>query len=196
MSNLMKFEFAALDTTDAKDLGNTIMKENEASKLDKAKAMIFLRHNLDEGLKTGYLTIKDPLELWNNLKERYYHQKMMISPKTCYDLMHLRLKDFKSISEYNFALFKIDSEKNYEEGFKKYLELISCLLVAEQNNELLIKNHEIRPTESTPFPKVNATIHNNFEKYENHGCGHSHGHECGRRRNNYHSHGGHSPPFQ
>ncbi|PIN02698.1 hypothetical protein CDL12_24785 [Handroanthus impetiginosus] len=154
------------------------MKENEASKLDKAKVMIFLRHNLDEGLKTGYLTIKDPLELWNNLKERYYHQKMMISSKTCYDLMHLRLQDFKFIS------------------FKKYLELISCLLVAEQNNELLIKNHEIRPTESTPFPEVNATIHNNFEKYQNHGCGHSLGRECGRRPNNYHSHGGHSPPFQ
>jgi hypothetical protein len=44
-----------------------------------------------------------------------------------------------------------------ERGFKKYLELISCLLVAEQNNELLMKNHQSRPTGSSPFPKANAT---------------------------------------
>ncbi|PIN21177.1 hypothetical protein CDL12_06118 [Handroanthus impetiginosus] len=77
MSNLMKLEFAALDITgknylswvldaeihlDAKGLGNTIIKENEASKQDKAKAMIFLHHHLDKGLKTEYLIIKDPLE--------------------------------------------------------------------------------------------------------------------------------------
>jgi hypothetical protein len=33
---------------------------------------------------------------------------------------------------------------NIEQGFKKYSELISCLIVAEQNNELLMKimNHD------------------------------------------------------
>ncbi|XP_074373578.1 uncharacterized protein LOC141713914 [Apium graveolens] len=37
--------------------------------------MIFLRHHLDEGLKTEYLTIKDPSTLWKDLKERYDHKK-------------------------------------------------------------------------------------------------------------------------
>ncbi|XP_060185636.1 uncharacterized protein LOC132615101 [Lycium barbarum] len=37
--------------------------------------MIFLRHHLDEGLKVEYLTVKDPLELWTGLKERYDHIK-------------------------------------------------------------------------------------------------------------------------
>ena len=85
--------------------------------------------------------------------------------------MHLRLQDFKTVSEYNSALFKISSrlklcgekitdedmqEKTFttfhasnvllqqqyrERRFTKYSELISCLLVAEQNNELLMKNH-------------------------------------------------------
>ena len=41
--------------------------------------------------------------------------------------------------------------------FKKYSELISCLLVAEKNNELLIKNHQSRPTGSVAFPEANAT---------------------------------------
>ncbi|KAJ8899845.1 hypothetical protein K2173_019548 [Erythroxylum novogranatense] len=156
MSNLTKLEFVALDISgknylswvldveiylNAENLGNTIKEENQASEQDRAKAMIFLRRHLHEELKTEYLTIKDPL--W----------------------IHLRLQDFKSVSEYNSALFKISSqmelsgekitdadmlEKTFstfhvsnlllqqqyrERRFTKYSELISCLLVAEQNNE-------------------------------------------------------------
>ena len=85
---------------------------------------------------------------------------------------------FKTVSEYNFALFKINSqlklcgekiteedmlEKTFttfhasnvllqqqylERRFTKYFELISCLLVVEQNNELLMRNHQSRPTGS------------------------------------------------
>ena len=40
--------------------------------------------------------------------------------------------------------------------FTKYSELISCLLVVEQNNELLMKNHKSHPIGSESFPKVNA----------------------------------------
>ncbi|XP_056690343.1 uncharacterized protein [Spinacia oleracea] len=175
MSNLIKFEFAALDITgknylswvldaeihlDAKDFGETIKEGNKATSQNKAKAMIFLRHHLHEGLKIEYLTVKDLQILWNNLNER--------------------LQDFKSVSEYNSAMFKITSqlklrgekitdaeklEKTYstfhannivlqtqyrEKEFKKYSELIFCLLVVEQNNELLMKNHESRPTGFIP----------------------------------------------
>jgi hypothetical protein len=41
-----------------------------------------------------------------------------------------------------------------ERNFTRYSKLISCLLVAEQNNELLMKNHQSRPTGSTPFHKA------------------------------------------
>jgi hypothetical protein len=44
-----------------------------------------------------------------------------------------------------------------ERNFTRYSELISCLLVAEQNNELLIKNHQFCPTGFIPFPKANET---------------------------------------
>jgi hypothetical protein len=44
-----------------------------------------------------------------------------------------------------------------ERNFTRYYELISCLLVAEQNYELLMKNHQSRPTSSTPFPEANGT---------------------------------------
>ena len=100
--------------------------------------------------------------------------------------MHLRLQDLKTVSEYNSTLFKINSqlklcgEKITEEDmlkktfttfhasnvllqqqyrqrrFTKYSELISCLLVTKQNNELLMRNHQSRPTGSEPFSEVNA----------------------------------------
>ena len=72
--------------------------------------MVFLCHHLNEGLKNEYLTLKDPLILWKNLKERYDNQKTVILPKARYDWMHLRLQDFKTVAEYNSALFKISSE--------------------------------------------------------------------------------------
>ena len=227
MSNLTKLEFVALDISgknylswildaeihlEAMNLGDTIKDGNQASPQNRAKVMIFIRHHLHEELKTEYLTVKDPLILWNNLKERYEHQKTVILPKARYDWMHLRLQDFKSVSEYNSALFKISSqlklcgekitdedmlEKTYttfhasnvllqqqyrERKFTKYSELISCLLVAEQNNELLLKNHQSRPTGSTPFPEVNGTSYDNNRGYN--GRGRGHGRKRGGRTQN------------
>lgn len=68
-----------------------------------------------------------------------------------------------------------------EKDFKKYSKLISRLLVVEQNNKLLLKNHESlnieRNCNSASFSKVNATIHNNYRNERNHdrGRGHEHG---------------------
>lgn len=97
---------------EAMGLNNTIVKKNNASNQDWAKAMIFLRHqiHLDEGLKIEYFTVKDPLVLWMDLKARYDHLKMVVLPKPRYDWLHLRLQDFKSVSEYNSAMFKITSK--------------------------------------------------------------------------------------
>ena len=136
--------------------------------------------------------------------------------------MHLRLQDFKSVSEYNSAIFRISSqlqlcgekitdedmlEKTFstfhssnvllqqqyrEKGFRKYYELISCLLVAEQNNELLMKNHEARPTGLAPFPEMNVTTYhpyNGQSRGRGHGRGRGHsrgrGRGRGRGRNSY-----------
>ena len=177
MSNLTKLEFVALDISgnnylswildaeihlDASNLGETIKENNSASLQDCAKALIFLRHHLDESLKNEYLTVKDPLVLWQSLKDRYDHQKIVILPKARYDWLHLRLQDFQSVSKYNSALFKISSqlklcgenitdedmlEKTFttfhasnvliqqqyrERRFTKYSKLIACLLVAEK----------------------------------------------------------------
>ncbi|KAL0368344.1 UNVERIFIED_CONTAM: hypothetical protein Scaly_1053300 [Sesamum calycinum] len=45
-----------------------------------------------------------------------------------------------------------------ERGFKTYSQLISCLLVAEENNQLLLNNHHTRPTGSKPLPENSAAL--------------------------------------
>ncbi|KAI3468988.1 hypothetical protein Pfo_025651 [Paulownia fortunei] len=123
-------------------------------------------------------------ETGNEGNEAYDHQKTIILPKICYDWMHLRLQDFKSVSKYNSTMFKITYQLTLllRADFKKYSELISCLLVARQNNELLMKNHQYHPTRSTQFPKVNAMIVNDFgcSRYQGRGRGCRRGHSHGR----------------
>ena len=201
MANLAKLDYAALDITgknyltwvldtkihlEAWNLGDIIREENSSSSQDQAKTMIFIRRHLNEGLKSEYLTVEDLLALWNALKNIYNHQKTMILPRARYEWTHLRIQDFKSVAEYNSALFRITSQMKLcgdtitEEdmmektlntfhasnvllqqqyrarGFTEYNQLISVLLVAEQNNELLMKNHHSRPTGSALFPEVNV----------------------------------------
>jgi hypothetical protein len=88
--------------------------------------MIFLRHHLHEKLKTEYLTVKDLLTLWNNLRERYEHQKTVILPKARYDWIHLRLQDFKSVSDYNSTFFKISSQLK---GIIAPLVHVVCIII-------------------------------------------------------------------
>ncbi|XP_074378178.1 uncharacterized protein LOC141719705 [Apium graveolens] len=138
-------------------------------------------HHIHEDLKSEYLTIKNPPTLRNNLKDRFDHQKLVYLPSARYDWINLRLQDFKSIAEYNSALFK------------KYGELISLLLVAEKNNELLLKNHQIRPTGSAQLPEVHNTSFLKNERGKGHRGGRGYGRNRGRVNfrgwfhNQYHS---------
>ena len=78
-------------------------------------------------------------------------------------------------------------QQQYQERkFKKYYEL-SCLLVAEQNNELLMKNHQSRPTGTEPFPEVNVISSQTKGRGRSHGWGRGQGRGRGRGRNSrYH----------
>ncbi|XP_070005762.1 uncharacterized protein [Nicotiana sylvestris] len=74
-----------------------------------------------------------------------------------------------------------------EKGFKKYSELISLVLVAERNNDLLMRNHENRPTGSTPLPEVDE-VYSHYAKRGKgrgpiRGRGRGHGRGRGQGRN-------------
>ena len=218
---MTKLDFAALNLSgnnylqwvldmeihlDAMGLGDTIIEGNNASPRDRANAIVLIRRHIQDELKNEYLTIKDPLQLWKNLKQRYDQQKLMVLPKAQFDWMHLRFQDFKSVSDYNSAMFKIVSrlklcgEEISEEAmiektlstfhtthlllqqmyrlkeFKEHSELISHLLVAEQNNELLVQNHNARPTGSVPFPEANGTSFQRRGRSNGRGRGRGRGH--------------------
>ncbi|XP_075096298.1 uncharacterized protein LOC107825045 [Nicotiana tabacum] len=209
MSNLSKLEFVALD----------ISGKNYLSWVLDAEI-----HLAAKGLGNTITQVKDPLELWTGLKERYDHLKATVLPKARYEWMHLRLQDFKIVSEYNSVVFRITSQlklcgevmndedllektlttfyasnmvlqQQYREReFKNYSELISCLLVAEQHNTLLLKNHEARPTGSAPLSEANmAARRDKSGKRQNNNHGHMNVHRYGNGKRRYDSRhrGGH-----
>ncbi|CAM8954801.1 unnamed protein product [Rhodiola kirilowii] len=233
MTNLVKLDFSPLDiagtnymswTMDIEihlqsmSLSETIKEGNEPSEIVMAKSLIFIRRHLHEDLKNEYLTVKNPCELWKNLKERYDHQKAVMLPIYRDEWTALRFQDFKKVSEYNSAMFrivthlrfcgdiKIDDEmleKTFSTfhasnvtlqqqyhvwGFQRYSELIACLLIAEKNNELLIKNHQSCPTGSKAFPEANVVRFDRTElrdHLQGRGRGRGRGRGQGRGRGGY-----------
>jgi len=175
-------------------------------------AISIIRYHLIEGLKDQYLTMENPLDLWTALQRRYDHQKTVLLPKARYEWKNLRFMDYKSVDEYNSVLFKIVSmmrlcgeevtekellDKTFstfhstnvllhqqyrERGFATYIDLISCLLLAKANNELLMKNSEMRPPGSAPLPEAHKAEHEKKDpKESNHVYNERriHGRNCG-----------------
>ncbi|XP_073152059.1 uncharacterized protein [Henckelia pumila] len=215
MANITKLEFEALDITGknylswildaevhlvSKDLGNTIKEKNNEYPQDLAKSLLFLRHHPDDGLKAEYLTVKNPQEFWKNLKEKFDYQRSVVLPRARYEWIHLRLQDFKSVSDYNSALFKICSNlklcgENISD--QDLLEKTFSTFHASNNNELLLKNHQLRPTGSTPFPEANeisfseVNANSNQNPHIRRGPGRGHGRGRGHGQNkNYQQHDG------
>ncbi|KAL0461119.1 UNVERIFIED_CONTAM: hypothetical protein Slati_0739100 [Sesamum latifolium] len=78
-----------------------------------------------------------------------------------------------------------------ERGFKTYSELISCLLVAEENNQLLLNNHHTRPTGSKPLPKNSAALPEANATSSRKECGRYHGSPRGHSYERGRGHSGH-----
>ncbi|XP_021775350.1 uncharacterized protein LOC110739202 [Chenopodium quinoa] len=206
-------------TTDTTTSAMTV--EKPVTEQEKAKALVLLRHHLHEGLKTEYMMVEDPKELWDCLNERFGHHKRVLLPKELFDWTNLRFQDFKSVIDYNSTMHEIVSILRYcdhpvtdeqmiektlttfhasnillqeqyrERGFKKFNELMSVLLVAEQNSDLLLKNHNLRPTGSVAThheanatssypPEANATRRGGRGNYN--GRGNYHGQGRGKKQ--------------
>lgn len=92
-------------------------------------------------------------------------------------------KTFSTFHSTNMLL----QQRYRKKGFTTYASLISCLLQAEQNDELLIKDSEMRSPGSTPLPnthlgkkanKETNHVHDSQRSYER---GRWHGQGRGRR---------------
>ncbi|GJZ24929.1 retrovirus-related pol polyprotein from transposon TNT 1-94 [Tanacetum coccineum] len=86
-----------------------------------------------------------------------------------------------------FYASNINLQQQYRlQNFKRYSDLNVNLLVAEKNNELLMKNHQSRPTGSLALPEANA-VNNNDNK--NSGSKRRRGNPRGSGRGHYgHNH--------
>ena len=69
--------------------------------------MIFLHRYHDDDLKYEYLIVKNSSVLQKNLKENFDHQKEIVLPAILDEWNALRFQDFKKVSDYNSAIFRI-----------------------------------------------------------------------------------------
>ena len=77
-----------------------------------------------------------------------------------------------------------------KKAFTTYANLISCLLLAEQNNELLMRNSELRPPGSTPLPEAHVAAEasketNHVQNNSQRGRGRGRWQGRGRGHNNF-----------
>ncbi|GKD45175.1 hypothetical protein Tco_1269820 [Tanacetum coccineum] len=127
-------------------IAQTIVENNDSPPQDKARANIFLRKHIDDRLKFEYLTTEDPSILWKDLTDHFDNQREVLLP----DMLE---KTYSTFHASNMTL-----QQQYRlQKFTRYSELNAYLLVVEQNNELLMKNHQSRPIGSLAYPEVNAT---------------------------------------
>ncbi|XP_024177741.1 uncharacterized protein LOC112183600 [Rosa chinensis] len=170
---------------------STINADNIAPEDMKARVMIFIRKHMEEALKVEYLAEEDPRSLWVALEERFNHQRTIYLPEARHDWQNIRFQDFKTVNEYNSEICRIRSlikfcgeelteddllEKTFstfppscmvlqqqyrERNFARFSELVTVLLLAEKNNDLLLRNDQARPTgtRAVPLPEANAIAH-------------------------------------
>ncbi|GJY38764.1 hypothetical protein Tco_0425128 [Tanacetum coccineum] len=170
-------------------------------------------NTLMEMLEFEYSNCDDPSTLWKDLEIRFNNQREVLLPSSRDEWNNLRFQDVKKVNEYTSALFRIcrtlrfcgqtvtkgdmlektfstfhasniNLQQQYRlQNFKRYSDLNVNLLIAEKNNELLMKNHQSLPTRSLALPEANAVNNiDNKNSESKRGRGNPRGRGCGRGR--------------
>jgi hypothetical protein len=188
---------------------------NNTTDMNSAKALVFILHHLSPELQHHYLAENDPAIAWRN---RFDNKRNILRPSTVHEWNHLRLQDFKTVSEYGNALYRIVAvmkicgletlvtdaeliektlstfhpsnnvlaEQYRNRDYSNYDDLQSDFLLAEQNQQVLIKNHTLCVTGSSIPPSIspvtkpselnlgekNPVIHHTNSKPKGMGKGH------------------------
>ncbi|XP_019150306.1 PREDICTED: uncharacterized protein LOC109147114 [Ipomoea nil] len=134
------------------ELLDTIEETSASTATQKAKALIFLRHHLNHDLKNEYLTEKDPYYVteYNSAIHKIVSQlKLCKQTITDEDLIEKTLSTFHPN---DLVLQKQYKNTKYD----THPELITTLLVAEKHSQLLMHNHNARPTGAAPVPEAHT----------------------------------------
>jgi hypothetical protein len=75
--------------------------------ITKYTALLLLRTSIHKDLKKEYLLEENPRNLWVSPQKRYEQQKEIICSEAQHECNHLRLQDFKSITDYNHTVHNI-----------------------------------------------------------------------------------------
>ncbi|KAM2694199.1 hypothetical protein EV2_008291 [Malus domestica] len=184
MSNLNKLDFTALKVSGrnylkwvqdvklhltAKNLRLAIEEATDApvGEAEKATAMIFIRRHIHDALQTEYLAEEDPRALWVALPDLCRIRSLL---KFCNETLteeDLLEKTYSTLSASNIVL----QQQYRAQKFTKFSDLISVLLLAEKQNQLLIKNHQARPTEATTVPEAHYSTNQHPKHQKRRGKG-------------------------
>lgn len=88
-----------------KGVGDTILDDLVGTLQTRAQALYLIRHHLAADLQLEYLTEFNPRLLWDKLKLRFDHLRLLSLPQARHDWINLRVQDYKTIATYNSALF-------------------------------------------------------------------------------------------
>ncbi|XP_013607933.1 PREDICTED: uncharacterized protein LOC106314638 [Brassica oleracea var. oleracea] len=131
-------------------LSQTIKQNNTSKPQENAKSVIFLRRHLDENIIYDYANMRDPKELWKSLKDR-----IVAGLRYCGEKITESQMLEKTYTTFHKSHITLQQQYRLR-GYTKFSDLIVALLIAEKYNELLIKNHMTRPTDSKMFYEANA----------------------------------------
>ncbi|XP_048493093.1 uncharacterized protein LOC125493656 [Beta vulgaris subsp. vulgaris] len=155
-------------------LYHTIVEGGAPTPLEQAKALVYLKHHIHEEIKSEYILVEDPKELWDNLKDRFEHLQRIIAPRAQHEWSILRFQDFASLKlcgelvseramiEKTLSTMHanniVQQEQYRERRCQKFYDLIAILLVAQQNNQIVLSIHNQRAAgTSTAAVETNAT---------------------------------------
>lgn len=78
--------------------------------IQRAKSLVFVKHQLVEDLQAQYLNELNPRILWEEFKLQFDHLRLIFFLEARYDCLNLRLHDHTLVAAYNSALFCIVSQ--------------------------------------------------------------------------------------
>jgi hypothetical protein len=152
------------------------LNHEEITAASKNKALLILRRHINYSLRKQYLMLSTPHELWKELKSRFLHEKTIYLPQARNNWIRLRVLDFPDFLSFNAELHRIVSlmrlcRETIEENelidktlstippaiallaqqyrnmkFQTHAKLMSYLLSAEKQQQILLKNAEQRPS--------------------------------------------------
>nr|XP_028959231.1 uncharacterized protein LOC114825063 [Malus domestica] len=111
--------------------------DNPVSEAEKATTMIFIRRHIHDTLQTEYHTEEDKQALWVILADLCRIRSPL---KFCNET--LTEEDLLKKTYSTFSVTNIVMQQKYKAyKFTKFSDLISVLLLAGKQNQLLMKNH-------------------------------------------------------